>query len=112
MDNGRRTRLLFGLGVAAAILLGKIAYIQLFDSHYKEEALRNTMVYDIIYPTRGVIYDRNGKILVGNKVAYDIMVTPKEVDLLIDRAAFVVAMGINCALQPTLSEQELLELVK
>ena len=80
MDNGRRTRLLFGLGVAAAILLGKIAYIQLFDSHYKEEALRNTMVYDIIYPTRGVIYDRNGKILVGNKVAYDIMVTPKEVE--------------------------------
>ena len=40
------------------------------------------------------------------------MVTPKEVDLLIDRAAEVVAMGINCALQPTLSEQELLELVK
>lgn len=40
------------------------------------------------------------------------MVTPKEVDLLINRAAFVVAMGINCALQPTLSEQELLELVK
>ena len=40
------------------------------------------------------------------------MVTPKEVDLLIDRAAAVVAMGINCALQPTLSEQELLELVQ
>ena len=37
------------------------------------------MVYDIIYPTRGVIYDRNGKIIVGNKVAYDILVTPKEV---------------------------------
>lgn len=40
------------------------------------------------------------------------MVTPKEVDLLIDRAAEVVAMGINCALQPTLDEQELLELVR
>ncbi len=40
------------------------------------------------------------------------MVTPKEVDLLIDRAAEVVAMGINCALQPSLDEQELLELVR
>ena len=40
------------------------------------------------------------------------MVAPKEVDLLIDRAAEVVAMGINCALQPTLDEQELLELVR
>ena len=40
------------------------------------------------------------------------MVTPKEVDLLIDRAAEVVAMGINCALQPTLGEEELLELTR
>ncbi|MCI1640117.1 MAG: penicillin-binding protein 2 [Bacteroidales bacterium] len=37
------------------------------------------MVYDIVYPTRGIIYDRNGKILVGNKVAYDILVTPRQV---------------------------------
>ena len=37
------------------------------------------MVYEIIYPTRGVIYDRNGTIIVGNKVAYDILVTPREV---------------------------------
>ena len=40
------------------------------------------------------------------------IVTPKEVDLLIDRAAEVVAMGINCALQPTLDEAQLLELVR
>ena len=33
-----------------------------------------------IYPTRGIIHDRNGEILVGNKVAYDLMVTPREVE--------------------------------
>jgi penicillin-binding protein 2 len=38
------------------------------------------MVYSTIYPTRGIIHDRNGNILVGNKVAYDLMVTPKEVE--------------------------------
>ena len=38
------------------------------------------MVYTTIYPTRGIIHDRNGNILVGNKVAYDLMVTPKEVE--------------------------------
>ena len=38
------------------------------------------MVYATIYPTRGIIHDRNGNILVGNKVAYDLMVTPKEVE--------------------------------
>ena len=37
------------------------------------------MVHAVIYPTRGIIYDRNGKILVGNKVEYDMLVTPKEV---------------------------------
>ncbi len=40
------------------------------------------------------------------------MVTPKEVDLLVDRAAETLAMGINRALQPELSEQELLAIVK
>ena len=79
MDNSRRTKLLIGLLVAAAILLGRIFYIQIINDRYKRDASNNSMVYEIIYPTRGAIYDRNGKILVGNKVAYDIMVTPREV---------------------------------
>ncbi|MBR1872922.1 MAG: penicillin-binding protein 2 [Bacteroidales bacterium] len=72
-------KLLIGLGAVALILLGRIFTIQIIDDKYKINASNNSMLYDIIYPTRGVIYDRNGKILVGNKVAYDIMVTPKEV---------------------------------
>lgn len=40
------------------------------------------------------------------------MVTPKEVDLMMDRAAEVIAMGINRALQPELSKEELLSIVK
>ena len=79
MDNSRRTQLIIGLLVAAGILLGRIFYIQIINDRYKRDASNNSMVYDIIYPTRGAIYDRNGKILVGNKVAYDILVTPREV---------------------------------
>jgi len=77
--DGRSQRLLIGLVVVAAILLGKIFYIQIIEDKYKINASNNSMVYDIIYPTRGIIYDRNGEIIVGNKVAYDILVTPKEV---------------------------------
>ncbi|MBR5385367.1 MAG: penicillin-binding protein 2, partial [Bacteroidales bacterium] len=77
--NDRLVKLLFGLGVAAAILLGKLFYIQILNDRYKIDATNNSMVYDIIYPTRGVIYDRKGQIIVGNKVAYDIMVNPREV---------------------------------
>jgi len=75
----RTNKLLIGLGVTAAILLGKLFYIQIIDSSYKVSADNNSMVYDYIYPPRGVIYDRNGEILVGNKICYDIMVTPREV---------------------------------
>ena len=63
----RSTRLFIGLGVVAAILLAKIFSIQVLDDHYKIDADNNTTVREIIYPTRGVIYDRNGSILVGNR---------------------------------------------
>lgn len=79
METGKRhIALLLGLTVAALVLLGKIFSLQVID-RYKEDADRNSTVYETIYPTRGIIYDRDGNILVGNKVAYDIMVSPREV---------------------------------
>ena len=79
MRDDRQIKILIGLGIAAAILLGKIFYIQIINGKYKADSISNSIVKEVIYPTRGVIYDRNGKIIVGNKVAYDIMVTPREV---------------------------------
>ena len=79
-NDTRHTRLLIGLGVVAVILLAKIFSIQVLDDHYKTDADNNTTVREIIYPTRGVIYDRKGEILVGNKVAYDILVSPHDLE--------------------------------
>lgn len=42
----------------------------------------------------------------------NVMVTPKEIDLVIERAAQFIAVGINLALQPSLSAQDILEIVK
>ena len=75
----RHIRLIIGLGAVALLLLGKLFSIQILNGSYKEDADSNSKVYETIYPTRGIIYDRNGDILVGNKVAYDIMVSPREV---------------------------------
>ena len=94
MKDKRSYKLIIGLGVVAAILLGKLFYIQIIDNKYQINASNNSMVYDIIYPTRGVIYDRNGKIIVGNKVAYDIMVTPREVKPF-DTLMLADALGIR-----------------
>ncbi|MCR5003536.1 MAG: penicillin-binding protein 2 [Bacteroidales bacterium] len=79
IESNRHRNLLFGLGVAALILLAKLFSVQILNNKYKIDASNNSMVYDIIYPTRGIIYDRNGDILVGNKVAYDILVTPRKI---------------------------------
>src|ERR1700743_2535928 len=61
------------------ILLAKLFYIQIIDKQYSIYATKNVLHKVKIYPARGPILDRNGKILVQNEPSYDIMVTPKEV---------------------------------
>ena len=94
--DGRHIRLLIGLGAMALLLLGKIFSLQIVDDRYKEDADRNSTIYETIYPTRGVIYDRNGEILVGNKVAYDILVSPREVQAF-DTVALATVLGVEPA---------------
>ncbi len=80
MEGGRRhTIIIIGLAVSAAILIVRLFYIQIIDSRYKRDALNNSIVYETIYPPRGVIYDRNGEVLVQNKATYSILVTPREI---------------------------------
>lgn len=68
---------------AIIILIGLIFVIRLFslqvlDSSYKFSADSNTRRTKILYPARGLIYDRNGEILVYNEAAYDLMVNPSQ----------------------------------
>ena len=94
MEINRKNKLLIGLVAAASVLVIKLFIIQIIDDGYKEDASNNSMVYDVIYPTRGIIYDRTGKILVGNKVAYDILVTPREVGPF-DTLALAAALDVT-----------------
>ena len=79
MKLNRENKLLIGLCTAAAILIAKLFSIQIINDDYKTNAENNSIIYTTINPTRGIIHDRNGRILVGNKVAYDLLVTPKDV---------------------------------
>ena len=78
-NNNRSTALLIGLAAVLLILLGKLFYVQIINESYKTDADNNSMLRETIYPPRGVIYDRNGVLLVGNRNCYDILVTPREV---------------------------------
>ena len=90
----RKTKLLIGLCTAALIIICKLFSIQILDDNYKMAAENNSLVYNTIYPTRGIIHDRNGKILVGNKMSYDLMVTPREVKEF-DTLEFCKALGVS-----------------
>ena len=79
MKFNRENKLLIGLCTVGAILIIRLFCIQILDDKYKLDAENNSMVYSTIYPTRGIINDRYGNILVDNKVAYDLLVTPREV---------------------------------
>ncbi|MBE6250460.1 MAG: penicillin-binding protein 2 [Bacteroidales bacterium] len=94
MAHNRKNKLLIGLCTAAFILLAKLFSIQILDDRYKLASENNSLVYNTVYPTRGIIHDRNGKILVGNKVAYDLMVTPREVGEF-DTLAFCKALDVS-----------------
>lgn len=95
MDKENRAKILIiGLWVVVAILLGRLFYIQILDGSYKLDSTNNSMVYETIYPPRGIIYDRNGLMLVGNKVSYNILVTPREVQPF-DTLLLAKALGIE-----------------
>ena len=94
MKLDKSNKLKAGLVIAISILIVKLFVIQIVDEKYKIDASNNSMSYAIIYPPRGIIDDRNGKILVGNKIAYDLLVTPKEVEKF-DTAALASALNVD-----------------
>lgn len=66
--------------VVGLLYVGKLFKLQILDSEFKKYAQNNVLREVVQYPARGLIYDRNGKLLVYNKTAYDLLMTPREVE--------------------------------
>ena len=62
------------------IIAARLAYIQLIDDRYEKLAKGNTLRYEVLYPPRGEVYDRNGEYLVQSRECYDLMVIYREMD--------------------------------
>ena len=67
------------IGIIVLIYLIRLLVLQVGDDKYKESAESNAFLKRVIYPARGLMYDRNGKLVVFNKPAYDVMIIPKDV---------------------------------
>lgn len=61
------------------IYLFRLFSLQVRDESYKLNAESNAFLKKTIYPARGLIYDREGRLLVYNQPAYDLMLIPKDV---------------------------------
>jgi len=79
---------------SAIILFVRLFQIQIIETSHRISAENNVLRYVTQYPARGLIYDRNGKLLVFNQAAYDLMVIPVQVSK-IDTNEFCKSLGIT-----------------
>lgn len=95
LDNEYRKFIIGGIALFIVLsYIARLAYLQLSDEEYKVRAESNAFLNNVIFPSRGVIYDRNGELLVYNQPAYDIMVIMREVQNL-DTLDFCKTVGIT-----------------
>lgn len=73
--NARHIKILSALIIIAAIFVARLSYLQLFTDRYALNAANTSIKTEYVIPQRGVIFDRNGKIMVGNQPAYEISFT-------------------------------------
>lgn len=69
--------------------------LQVLDASYRTKADATAIDEQVIYPARGTVYDRDGKILVYNEPTYDLMVTYNQINKSMDTAAFCELLGIT-----------------
>ncbi|MCP4124557.1 MAG: penicillin-binding protein 2 [Bacteroidetes bacterium] len=80
--------------VVGAILLIKLFMLQVVDPTYKLRARNNVVKIKTEYPSRGLMYDRNGKVIVYNDPVYNILVQYNKVGS-VDTAGFCDLLDIS-----------------
>ena len=78
VSSNRTTVIYFIFFSVVLIYLFRLFYIQVIDDRYKLSANNNVIRPVTDYPSRGLIYDRNGDLLVYNEPVYDLMIIPKQ----------------------------------
>ena len=95
-DYQRRKYIIGGFMLLVVVFyIGKLFSLQVIDNEYNQLADNNAIFTQVQYPSRGLIYDRRGRLVVDNQPIYDLMVIPREVKN-IDTLDFCNTLGITC----------------
>ena len=81
--------------VIVVIYLLRLLSLQILSDDYKKNADSNAFLKKVEFPARGVISDRNGKLMVYNQHSYDLMVVMNEEKDHLDTLEFCEALGIT-----------------
>lgn len=76
------------------LIVSRLFVLQIIDKKYAKLADANSVLRNVVYPSRGIIYDRHGRSILRNDVMYDLMVTPSNVKK-IDTAYLCQILGID-----------------
>ena len=85
-------------GIAIGVVLVyiiRLFFLQIIDQSTEKEADSNALVKQTIYPARGLIYDRNGELLVFNQPIYEITLTMREMGNEWDTTGFCKSLQIS-----------------
>lgn len=82
------------IGVALVILL-RLFFLQIFEDKYKIMANDIAIYRKVVYPPRGIIYDRKDRVMLYNEVVYDLMVTSSSVNKTFDTASFCRVLNMD-----------------
>lgn len=97
MNFGRQKQQIIQIAIlcATVILVGKAAHLQLIDTSLHNRAKTATLYKKTLYPSRGLIYDRNDKLLVVNQPLYDLKTIYSEIDPTMDTLKFCELLEIS-----------------
>lgn len=77
--NQSRSRVIQLIFIAIFLIItAQLLHLQIFSSEYKIQAENNAIYRKVVYPDRGIIYDRKSRAILENTIMYDLMVTPKD----------------------------------
>jgi penicillin-binding protein 2 len=98
MYNAGRLRIIQLIFLAAiVILVARLFTLQVISGQYTAMANDESLLRKVVYPERGIIYDRKGRAIVTNSLVYDLMFTPSQLRGL-DTQALCNVLGIDTAM--------------
>ncbi len=91
----RRYIIIGGISTVVFIYILRLFSLQVINTEYSIKADNNAFLHRSVYPSRGLIYDRNNKLLAYNQPAYDVMLIMREMKHDFDTLAFCQALKID-----------------